>query len=61
MILAGVVIAIFVVLAIIVIGLIMYFVGIYNSLVTLKNDIDRSFANIDVTAQATARRTAQAR
>ena len=48
MIIAGVVIAILVVLAIVVIGLIMYFVGIYNSLVTLKNDIDRSFANIDV-------------
>jgi LemA protein len=36
---------VFVVLAIVVIG---YFVGIYNNLVTLKNDIDRSFANIDV-------------
>ncbi|MGO8789656.1 MAG: LemA family protein [Terriglobia bacterium] len=48
MIVAGVLIAILVVLAIVVIGLIMYFVGIYNSLVTLKNDIDRSFANIDV-------------
>ena len=48
MILAGVVIAVLVVLAIIVIGLIMYFVGIYNNLVTLKNDIDRSFADIDV-------------
>jgi LemA protein len=48
MIVAVVLIAIFVVLAIIVIGLIMYFVGIYNSLVTLKNDIARSFANIDV-------------
>ncbi|MFZ0960125.1 MAG: LemA family protein [Terriglobia bacterium] len=48
MILAGVVIAVLVVLAIIVIGLIMYFVGIYNNLVTLKNDIDRSFSNIDV-------------
>ncbi len=34
--------------AIIVFGLISYFVGIYNSLVTLKNDIDRSFSNIDV-------------
>jgi LemA protein len=37
-----------VVLAIIVIGIISYFVGIYNNLVTLKNDIDRSFSNIDV-------------
>jgi LemA protein len=26
----------------------MYAVGIYNNLVTLKNDIDKSFANIDV-------------
>ena len=47
MILAGVIIAV-VVIAIVVIGLIMYFVGIYNNLVTLKNDIDRSFADIDV-------------
>jgi len=37
-----------VLLAIIVIGIISYFVGIYNNLVTLKNDIDRSFSNIDV-------------
>ena len=44
----GVVIAILVVLVIIVVGLIAYFVGIYNNLVTLKNDIDRSFSNIDV-------------
>jgi LemA protein len=36
------------VLAVIVIGVISYFVGIYNNLVTLKNDIDRSFSNIDV-------------
>jgi LemA protein len=48
MVLAGVILAIFVVVAIVVIGLIMYFVGIYNNLVTLKNDIDRSFSNIDV-------------
>jgi LemA protein len=41
-------IVVLVVLAIVVIGLVMYFVGIYNSLVTLKNDVDRSFANIDV-------------
>jgi LemA protein len=32
----------------IVIVVIMYFVGIYNNLMTLKNDIDRSFSNIDV-------------
>ncbi len=31
-----------------VIAIISYFVGIYNQLVTLKNDIDRSFSNIDV-------------
>jgi LemA protein len=48
MILMGVIIAVLVVVAIVVIGLIMYFVGIYNNLVTLKNDIDRSFSDIDV-------------
>ena len=48
MVAVGVVIAVLVVLGIIVIGLIMYVVGIYNNLVTLKNDIDRSFSNIDV-------------
>jgi len=26
----------------------MYLVGIYNNLVTLRNDLERSFANIDV-------------
>jgi len=36
------------VLAIVVIAIIMYFVGLYNSLVTFKNNIDRSFSNIDV-------------
>jgi LemA protein len=36
------------ILAMIVFGIISYFVGIYNNLVTLKNDIDRSFSNIDV-------------
>jgi LemA protein len=44
----AIVVVILAVLAIVVIGLIMYFVGIYNNLVTLKNDIDRSFADIDV-------------
>jgi len=39
------ILAIFVIAAIAVIA---YVVGIYNNLVTLKNDIDRSFANIDV-------------
>ena len=37
-----------VILAVIVFGIIMYLVGIYNNLVTLKNDLERSFANIDV-------------
>jgi len=36
------------VFALVVIALIAYFVGIYNNLVTMKNDIDRSFSNIDV-------------
>jgi LemA protein len=40
--------AVLAVLAIIVIVIIMYFVGLYNSLVTFKNNIDRSFSNIDV-------------
>ena len=40
--------AILVILAIVVIAIIGYFVGIYNNLVTMKNDIDRSFSNIDV-------------
>ncbi len=35
-------------LALVVFAVISYFVGIYNTLVTLKNDIDRSFSNIDV-------------
>jgi LemA protein len=36
------------VLAIIVIAVIMYFVGVYNGLVIFKNNIGRSFSNIDV-------------
>ncbi len=40
--------AIFLVIAIVVVGLIVYFVGVHNNLVALKNDIDRSFADIDV-------------
>jgi len=36
------------VLVILVIAVVMYFVGIYNGLVTFKNNIDRSFSNIDV-------------
>ena len=41
-------VAIFVFIAIVVIGLIVYFVGVHNNLVALKNEIDRSFADIDV-------------
>jgi len=41
-------IAVLAVLAIIVIAVIMYFVGLYNGLVTFKNNIDRSFSDIDV-------------
>ncbi|HMD86961.1 MAG TPA: LemA family protein [Terriglobia bacterium] len=48
MVVAAVAIAVLVVVAIIIIGLVVYLIGIYNSLITLKNDIDRSFANIDV-------------
>jgi LemA protein len=36
------------VLIIIVIAVIMYFVGLYNKLVAFKNNIDRSFSNINV-------------
>jgi LemA protein len=36
------------VLVIIVIAVIIYFVGLYNKLVAFKNNIDRSFSNIDV-------------
>jgi LemA protein len=40
--------AVLALLAIIVIAIITYFVGLYNSLVTFKNNIDRSFSDIDV-------------
>jgi LemA protein len=40
--------AVLAVLAIVVIATIMYFVGLHNSLVRSKNNIDRSFSNIDV-------------
>src|ERR1700674_3521886 len=36
------------ILALIGIGLVLYFVALYNSLVQLKNDIDKAWANIDV-------------
>lgn len=42
------VVGIVLVLAIVTILVISYIVGIYNNLVRLKNDIDRSFSNIDV-------------
>jgi LemA protein len=41
-------IGILVVLVIFAVIVIAYFVGIYNNLVRLRNDIDRSFSNIDV-------------
>ncbi len=43
-----IVLVVLLVLGLIVFGIISYFVGLYNNLVTLKNDIDRSFADIDV-------------
>jgi LemA protein len=43
--LAVVVLVVFLVVAL---GIVMYFVGIYNALVRMKNDIGRSFSNIDV-------------
>jgi LemA protein len=43
-----IVLGILLIIAVFAVVLIMYFVGVYNNLVTLKNDIDRSFANIDV-------------
>ena len=43
-----VVLLVLAVLAIIVIAVIMYSVGLYNKLVAFKNNIDRSFSNIDV-------------
>ncbi len=48
MVITIVAIAILVFIVIVVIGIVMYLVGVYNNLVTLKNDIDRSFADIDV-------------
>ncbi|MBI4165385.1 MAG: LemA family protein [Acidobacteria bacterium] len=43
-----IVIGILVVLGVVAVVVILYLVGINNDLVRLKNDIDRSFANIDV-------------
>jgi LemA protein len=36
------------ILALSIIGLVLYFVAVYNSLIQLKNDIDKAWANIDV-------------
>ena len=44
----GVAILVGLVAALIVFGLFAYFITIYNSLVRLKNDIDKAWANIDV-------------
>jgi len=48
MVLSFVALVILAVFVIAVIAVILYFVGLYNRLVTLKNDIDRSFSDIDV-------------
>ena len=44
----GIVILVGLVLILIVVGIFAYLVTIYNSLVRLKNDIDKAWANIDV-------------
>jgi LemA protein len=41
-------ILVFAVFVLVVVGVVAYFVTIYNSLVRLKNDIDKAWANIDV-------------
>ena len=43
-----VLIGILVVLGVFAVGIVLYLIGINNDLVKLKNDIDRSFANVDV-------------
>jgi len=48
MVLSFVVFAILAVFIITVIAIILYFVGVYNKLVAFRNNIDRSFSNIDV-------------
>ena len=50
LVLAGYIIGVaaLVVFGVVVVAIVGYIVGIYNSLVILKNDIDRSFSNIDV-------------
>ena len=44
----GIAILIGLVLVLLVVGLLTYFVTIYNSLVRLRNDLDKAWANIDV-------------
>src|SRR4030043_1735585 len=44
----GALIVVAVLVILFVIGIIGFFVSIYNSLVRLKNDIDKAWANIDV-------------
>jgi LemA protein len=44
----GLAILVVVVLLLIALALVLYLVNIYNSLVRLKNDIDKAWANIDV-------------
>ena len=41
-------VVVFAVIILIALGIISYIVGIYNNLVRLKNDLERSFSNIDV-------------
>ena len=48
MVLSFLVLAILAIFIIAVIAVILYFVGLYNRLVTFKNNIDRSFSDIDV-------------
>ncbi|HET7841899.1 MAG TPA: LemA family protein [Terriglobia bacterium] len=44
----GITILIGLVVILVIIGFILYFITIYNSLVRLKNDIDKAWSNIDV-------------
>ena len=44
----GVAILIGLVVVLVVVGVFVYFITIYNSLVRLRNDIDKAWANIDV-------------
>jgi LemA protein len=44
----GVAILIGLVVILLVVGVFVYFITIYNSLVRLRNDIDKAWANIDV-------------